>query len=44
VLTAGAAGPIEVDAKIIFVDLDLDVLVKLRDTVNGREACVPAAL
>src|SRR4029079_15567174 len=42
VLAAGAAGAIGVDAEVLLLDLDLDVLVELRPHEDRRERRVPA--
>src|SRR5450759_892977 len=42
VLPAGAAGAIGVDAQVIVVDLDVDVVAHQRRGVDGDEARVPA--
>ena len=37
VLAAGAAGAVGVDAQVLVLDLDVDVVVDLRDGLDGRE-------
>ena len=41
VLTAGAARPVGVDAQVLVVDLDVDVLGQLRPDEDRRERRVP---
>ena len=42
-LAAGAAGAVRVDLQIVVIDLDVDILLDIRDHVTGRERCLALA-